>query len=368
MDHHEALGLDRSEFEAALEHFQERTHDGITYHHLPDYRSRLDRGVVLFDDAIVPGFPKIPRTLVLSTGIPNHFDEAFSVEEKLNGYNVRIARVAGRVLAFTRSGIVCPYTTGVARDTLPVDSFFEAHPKVVLCGEMVGPHNPYTAHEYPEVDSIGFLAFDVRSRPAGEPMPVRDRRTLLADWKIPQPELFGYFSPNDAAPSVRAIIDDLDEAGREGVVMKATDGTDQLKYTTASANRDDLAFAFSLPFDYGQAFMFRRLIREAFQAVEWGESDSLEDRAHALGEAILFPMVETIETIDTGETVGEDHSVRGAPERVEKLLDHLRDMGLHLEIHTDERRDGERYVEFRKKTQATNDKTRRYLDGHIVTE
>lgn len=368
MADHDVLGLSREAFEAAAEHMTERTFRGRRYRHLPDYHSQLERGTVLIDETAVRGFPKIPRTLVLETGIPRQFDGPVAVEEKLNGYNVRIADV-GDVIAFTRSGIACPYTTWFVNDALDLAPFFADHPDKMLCGEVYGPENPYTAAPYGDVNSLAVQLFDIRDRESGRPLPVEERRELAASYGFPSVPWHGRHTVDEAPSAVAEIIRTLDRRDREGVVMKSLDGRTQLKYTTAAANQGDLAFAFSLPFDYGQAFMFRRIIREAFQAVERGESaEAVRERAHELGEAILEPMIGTVREIDEGAVVGEDHVVRGDPQAIGALLGQFRDMGLELDIHRDETTADERVVEFTKVSRKTTDQTQAYLDGKIVTE
>lgn len=368
MADHETLGIDAETFEAVREDFQRRRYNGRTYRHLPDYRRHLERGTVLIDDTAVRGFPKIPRTLVLETGIPEHFGSEVVVEEKLDGYNTRVVDIDGR-LAFTRSGMICPFTTAKVDELIDLEGFFADNPDSMLCGEMVGPENPYSPSDYPEVDSIAFRAFDIRDRETGVPLPVDERRRLCAEHDIPAVPYHGRYQTEKAPEQVRSIIDELDAAGREGVVMKSPAGTQLLKYTTSSANQGDLAYAFSLPFDYGQDFMFRRIIREAFQSVEWEEPPATSaDRAQELGESILVPMIDTIREIEAGGAVGERHTVRAGADVVDELFDHLRDQGLHLEILDDRMADGDRVVTFVKKTQATNDKVQSYLDGTIVKE
>ena len=368
MDDHEVLGLSRESFDDVAEHFTERTFRGRRYRHLPDYHSQLERGTVLIDETAVRGFPKIPRTLVLETGIPQQFDGPVTVEEKLNGYNVRIADI-GDIVAFSRSGLACPYTTWFVQDTLELAPFFADHPDKMLCGEVYGPENPYTASSYEGVDSLAIRMFDIRDRESGRPLPVEERRALCESYGFPPVQWYGRHAVEEAPAAVHDVIRDLDERGREGVVMKSLDGGTQLKYTTSAANQGDLAYAFSLPFDYGQAFMFRRIIREAFQAVEREESaEALRDRAHGLGEAILEPMVETVREINEGAIVGEDHVVRGDPNAIAELLDQFRDMNLELDIHRDETSDGERVVAFTKVSRKTTDQTNAYLDGKIVKE
>ena len=87
------------------------------------------------------------------------------------------------ILAFSRSGLVCPFTTRIVDRLVDLGPLFEAYPEAIVCGEMIGPENPYTAHDYADVDSLAFRTFDWRDR----------------------------------------IVRELDAEGREGVVMKTPD-------------------------------------------------------------------------------------------------------------------------------------------------
>ena len=368
MNPHELLGLDNAAFERVADHLQTRRFEEIKYQFLPDYHRQLERGTVLTGQTAVRGFPKVPRTLMLEGGIARHFEDEIYVEEKLNGYNTRIARIDGVTYGILRSGRICPFTTWYARDRLDLEDIFDAYPEQVLCGEMIGPDNPYTPHSYPGVESLEFRAFDVRHRESGVPMAVTTRRTVLEAHAIPQVEHLATVSPTDGHEIVAKVIEDLDQTGREGIIMKSPCGTKQLKYTTSSANQGDLAFAFSLPFDYGQAFMFRRLIREGFQSVEFDDDAARRERATSLGEAILTSMTDAIEAVDAGERLAEDHAVTAPPAVVDDLLNHLREMGLRLDIVEDVSQGSERHVNFRKIVQSSNDKIDHYLDGAIVKE
>ncbi|MFN3481008.1 MAG: RNA ligase family protein, partial [Thermodesulfovibrionales bacterium] len=87
-----------------------------------DYK-KLPRGTVFYDGGCVPGYPHIMRVLHLSRGINRYLkDSKFFVEEKMDGYNVRIVRIKERIMAFTRGGFICPFTT----DRIPdlIDSRF----------------------------------------------------------------------------------------------------------------------------------------------------------------------------------------------------------------------------------------------------
>lgn len=60
----------------------------------------------------------------------------------MNGYNIRVSSVDGQIISLTGGGFICPYSTEVAREQISSE-IFEDHPDLVLCGEMVGPDNPY---------------------------------------------------------------------------------------------------------------------------------------------------------------------------------------------------------------------------------
>lgn len=371
MAYHDLLGLSRADFASLENDFTRRTYDGLEYRFLPNSRRGVQRGTVLLAGAVVAGYPSVPRTLVLSTGVPAYFDGPVAIEEKLNGYNVRLARVDGRLLAFTRSGLVCPFTTRRVERTLgsSLETLFDAHPDALICGEVIGPENPYTVHDYPEVESLAFRAFDWRDRASGTPLPVEERRERCETYGVPQTPLLGTGEPAAVVERLPAIVDDLDRADREGVVLQSLDGRRQLKYTTSAANRGNLAYAFSLPFEYGREFVFQRLMREAFQSVEWEESPAeAVERADRLGEAILLSTTRTIGRAERGGPIGERHTVRERPETVARLLEHLREQGLSLEIESDRRTGADRVVTFVKRSPATRDKVRGYLDGQVIRE
>ncbi|WP_435152384.1 RNA ligase [Haladaptatus sp. DFWS20] len=362
------LGISPDAVEDFVEHFQQWTYEGHDYRLLPKARSGIERGTVLIGETVVRGFPSIPRILVLGEGVPAFFDEPFVIEEKLNGYNVRVVRVDGTLFAFTRGGFICPFTTAKVERSIALSPFFDDNPTVMLCGEMVGPRNPYTTYDYPGISDVAFRVFDIRDRVTGRPVSVADRRRLCSEYDIPQTTLFGRYDPTETE-AVSALLNNLDARGREGVVMKSLDGRNLLKYTTPATHRDNLAYAFSLPFDTGRDFMFPRLVRDAFQAVEWNEpTAAIERRAHELGEAILLPMVETIQRVNTGEFAGEEHTIRDDADVIDATLSHLDSLGMTLDITDDRTVDGERLVTFTKRATSTTDKITHYLDGGRVVE
>jgi len=74
-----------------------------------DYK-KYPRGTIFFEGGLIPGYPRIMRVLHLKNGIKRYLKEQFYVEEKVDGYNVRIGILNGYPLAFTRGGFICPFT------------------------------------------------------------------------------------------------------------------------------------------------------------------------------------------------------------------------------------------------------------------
>src|SRR5699024_4498421 len=80
---------------ASGEHCEQRSASRRPYHAPSDARHGVERGSVVVGeaDAIVGGYPGVPRVLMLDTGVTSFFEAGKPgiVEENLNGFTVRIA-------------------------------------------------------------------------------------------------------------------------------------------------------------------------------------------------------------------------------------------------------------------------------------
>lgn len=313
---------------------------------------------------IIRGFPKIRRTLMLKGALESHFHKEVAVEEKMNGYNVRIAFLDPDILAFTRGGYVCPYTTKKALEIMDLSEFFQDNPSLVICGEMIGTDNPYVSHYYPEIGKLGFRIFDIREKLSGKPLTIKKKRLLLKKYGLPPVRLLGIYSITGASSEILKLVKKLGDEGREGVVIKDPEmKIPPLKYTSSQAHDDELVYAFKFPFDLGKSFFFSRVIREGFQSYEMQESeDEMKKRAHRLGESILYPMVETIKHVSAKEVAGEDLVMEADNQQdVEEFLRHLRELGVVAVVVKYE--DGKAVI--RRIHQSTTDKINNYLNGGL---
>lgn len=368
---HELLGLSEKDYQKMLErkYLKSFTYQGMRYYCLSKDFKHLERGTSIINSDVIRGFPKIRRALYLAPALSKHFSGKVAVEEKMNGYNVRVAKVGEKIYALTRGGFICPFSTTKAQELLQLEKFFKDNPELVLCGEIFGPENPYQPEQYP-VESVGFCVFDIRRKGTGEPLPVLKRRKLAEEYKLPQVKLFGIFSIREAKSRIPEIIKGIGKEGREGVVIKALDMKKQMKYTCSESTCADLSFAFKFLFEYGRDFIFRRIIREGFQAVEWREyGKALEERAHRLGMALLLPMVETIASVDKGVEVRENFRIRvKSMEEVYALIEYLKRMRIKVVLTDVEEKGRGKIAHFYRVHRATNDRVRAYLEGEFCRE
>lgn len=331
----------------------------------------VESGTAVFVDTfdVVRGFPKISRTLMLYPAVKKHFSSCKKVvvEEKMNGYNARVTLIGSKVLGLTRGGFVCPYTTEKVNELLPKD-FFIDNPNLVLCGEMVGPDNPYVPNYFYDIESIEFFAFDIQEKVSGKPMPVKQRRKLLDKYGIRSVRFFGEFDIYKAHVIITNIIKELGEAMHEGVVIKDPEMIiPPIKYTCSESNCADLRYAFEFYNDYGRDFFFGRVCREAFQSVEWDEDEqSLRKRCLQLGESILLPMIKTIKKKKKGERIAENVQIMVKNlKTVRDFEEYLRFMGVDAVFEEPEKIGDQYLVRIKKINHSTNDKTGSILNGAL---
>ncbi len=330
--------------------------------------SGVEAGTVVFENGdIVYGYPKIRRPLMLSAAINKHFSEFVAVEEKMNGHNIRVVSVDGDVVALTRGGFICPYSTEVVQRILP-ENTFEQNPDMVLCGEMVGPENPYVPKWVYPTDSIDFYLFDLSKKNYKSTLGVHKTHQFAKENNIHVAPLLGDFRVESAYEKIKRIVKELGKHGREGVVIKDPDNFVQpLKYTCSETNCNDLAVAFQYYNDYALDFFVSRAVREGFQSVEWKESsEDQRTRAERLGESILLPLIETIKRKQSGENIVQQVQIRVKNLQTARDFEyHMRRSGLRAIFDQPEPDDDGYIVRITKLVMSTNDKTQALLDGEM---
>ncbi len=283
---------------------------------------------------VVHGYPSIQRILLLRA-VQTHFIDKVVVEEKMDGYNVRVVSFNGRILALTRGGYICPYTTARIVDLYgeALASLFKNEGEdIVLCGEVVGEENPYVQHYYPEAPLFDYFIFDVM---VGENfMPISRRDEIVSKYGLRQVRKLGVLQKDDVN-SLMEIINKLERAGREGVVLKdPMHRVKPLKYTTTYIHINDLELGMKYPFDEGRGFLFSRILREIWKIYEEKISGKeLEERAKRIGLAILKPAIESIKRVEEGKAVYEEYTLRVPSIKVlDEFMEYMDKLGVNIAL------------------------------------
>ncbi len=285
---------------------------------------------------VVEGYPHIRRILLLGTAVPRHFIDRVVVEEKMNGHNVRVAMIEGEVYAFTRGGYICPYTTSRMRRTYgrALERLFDSlGEEALVAGEVVGLENPYTRYYYPEAPEWDYFVFDIFKRGL-EPLPVAERRGLVEEAGLRNVPQLGVFLKDDWR-EILEVTRSLEELGREGVVLKDPEyRVEPLKYTTSYTNVHDIEEGMKYPFDEGHTFIFPRLLRQIFKALEEGWSEErLRAEAERLGRALLEPALEAVEAVREGRQLAEEFYLTfTSVEELEEFTAHAASLGVPLTV------------------------------------
>ncbi|MCS7130421.1 MAG: RNA ligase [Archaeoglobaceae archaeon] len=308
------------------------------------------------------GFPKIRRILYLESGLKKHFgSKKIAVEEKMNGYNVRIGIIGENIYAITRRGLICPYTTEKAREKISKE-FFDEYPEHMLCCEAIGKASPYVP-DYYGIDDLEFFLFDVRESKTNKALSIYDKEEIAKRYGLKMVDLLLKTSAEDIE-NIKKTLEELNERGREGVVFKDLEMLlPPLKYTTSFSNCGDLSYAFKNFEEYGRDFMLARIIREAFQTFEF--KDDLDKRAHRLGKAILSSAIESIRKVSEGKEVTELLTLNFSSEEILELFKiHLKLVGINLREIERREKNGRIEVKFERVMRATTDKIRSLLEGN----
>jgi len=314
---------------------------------------------------VVRGFPKIRRALTLYPTLKEHFEKEVAVEEKMNGYNVRIARFGKNLYAMTRRGYICPYTTERCREKIELE-FFKDNPDLVLCCEAVGEESPFVPKKVYGISELEFFVFDIREMRTNNPLPIREKIRLCDEYGLKAAPLLEITDVRGAHEKIIEIVKNLGKEGREGVVIKDPNmKIDPLKYTTSEANSGDLSYAFRYFNEYGKDFMFSRIIREGFQSFEFKEDDKeFRERCFRLGFSILKSLKDSIIDVSEGREVREKMRLRFRDFEVMSLfIEHLRKTGVTFEV-VDVVKEGEYAIlHVERIMRSTTDKIKSHLGG-----
>lgn len=338
--------------------------DGIDFYRITKKIGTLGKGSIVTREGIIFDFPSIARILHLENGIRNAYTQPFYVEEKVDGYNVRVARIHGRIVVFSRGAYICPFSTDRIVDFLDVKKIFDENPNLVVCGEFAGPDNPYNIEHPPYVkEDIRFFAFDAMMMNKPHQIPIDERYKIFDTYRIPTVRRFGRFSASDIS-ALKKLIKDLDETGCEGIVMKPTHPAEKiLKYVTLGSCLRDIRVTSPLMAEMASEFFTHRIIRAAMFIHEHAHSLGPEIFTQ-LGEVLLKPVYENVGKAARSEIIDEKFSLRFREEKnIQRMIDHLYKCKVKFEVLSKHKEGNYWHVKFARKCYASYEILQKHLEG-----
>lgn len=343
-------------------------YDDLRYIRFVDDFHGVCRGTAVFDNKVIHGYPSIGRVLTLQSGLKGQFHGPFWMEEKVDGFNVRLFQYHNRILALTRGGFICPFTTDRVADLLDPD-IFQHEPGIILCGEVAGPDNPYMEGGVPYIEEdVELFIFDIRyvnqTRFAAYP----EKVSIINRYQLPTVQRFGRFDLHDL-PAIKRILLQLNEQCREGVIFKEDSSRDhRAKYTTANINVADIEAGAYTMFDLPPEYFKNRIARLVLFLDEQGVAGT-EQLQRQIGSAYVKGLLDAIGQVHREHKVVRRFRCRFRQrENAVRLLNQLQEIGGHVQITLHELKPENGYwlVEFDKMFPKSSGTLGSLLKGSLV--
>lgn len=327
------------------------------------------RGTVYLNECVIPEYPSIKRAYILKKAIEREFgSEKFITEEKVDGTNIRMVYDENKeqILAFSRGGYICPYSTEIAQNNKELQELFQDFPNLIVCGELIG-QNPYNHISIIYGEKPRIKVFDIfllRKDLQQDLLLPLQRQELLERYSIETVKVFGKDFTKENYKDIVSIIEELENQEREGIVLKALDGLEpRIKYITFSAC--SMAIADHIVKGFEQ---FAPITRERFYlaACYLSEMQNLtkEESIKILGTTIIDRMQEIVKN----EEVSESYLVTISEEGWQELN---KRMSKQITVRVDEKEKlSENFyqIKFRKIYAKSTGRLKEYLKGRTYID
>jgi putative ATP-dependent DNA ligase len=335
----------------------------IEYVRFRDAHAGIAHGTVIAGKRAIRGYPHIKRIFTLENGLRRNMQDAeLYAEEKIDGFNVRIASVDGNVFAFSRGGFLDAFVTEKARGERGIAAFLRDNPDAVLCCEMIG-NTPYTAPT--DGYDVKMFIFDI-DRGDGTHVPCGQRYALVKRYDLLSVPLLGKFRSDDY-PGLRKLALALNKGKKEGMVLKGTGGKSTVKYVTPWSDIDDIAKSSGMLFDMPIGFFYQRVLRSAFFINDFG----LDRDAYALklGKAFYEGLEAALDKAARGADVDEEFEIAIRDPKIwddiHRHMSHEVKLG---ELWRRKDKDGRIRIRFRKTYKKTTKTLASYSHGKGITD
>ena len=279
---------------------------GIKFARFKEHFRSIERGTVILGsrgNRIIIAYPHIKRIFSLQNGLSRNIkSEEVFIEEKIDGYNIRIAGINGKILAFSRGGFIDYFITEKVQELAAVKKFFASFPEAVLCAEAIG-NTPYTR---PTGDyDVRLLVFDI-DKGNGEFFSCEEKYRMLEKFGLDGVPSFGRFKVYEIN-KIRQIALNALKGKREGIVIKSSDRSEAVKFVNPYSDINDIELNAKLFFEMPTGFYAQRILRSAMFVKEFG----LDHRQYAqqLGNAFFSSLLQAFALLESGEEIFEEYEI-----------------------------------------------------------
>ncbi len=323
-----------SEFKEAIQRRKAKLESFLSWEYLrfsDDFKD-IPRGTVIFDNSIVWGYPHIGRIFRIDKGLKEQFEKPFYIEEKVDGYNVRIFRHKDEIIALTRGGYICPFTLDRVSEFIDF-SVFDEYPDLVICAEVAGPGNPYIEESPPFIEEdIRFFVFDFMRKNEREFIPYEKKMEIIEKYNLPYVENYGKYTVEDVE-RIRELLYRMNEEGREGVVFKEdSERSKRVKYVTSNANLNDIRVTAKNMLQLPPEYFTNRLMRIVLFMEEEG-IEKTKDLYENLGRAFIDGLFDAIDQYKREHHVSRKFTCKfRKKENALALIEQLSSASRHIQI------------------------------------
>ncbi|MBD3210335.1 RNA ligase [Candidatus Micrarchaeota archaeon] len=339
----------------------EKLKEDLEYVRFKNSHKGIERGTALVRDQVVWGYPHIKRIFTLEKGLSRNIPPCVMyAEEKIDGFNVRIANIKGKTYGFSRGGFLDSFVTEKSRELVPGE-FFKEYPGNVLCGEMIG-NTPYTS---PADDfDVKLYIFDI-DEGDGSYIGCDERYRILKEYGMESPPVLGKYNSDDY-DELRRLARSINKGKKEGMVLKSIDRRHIVKYVTPSSDIEDISEASGQFFDISKGFFHQRILRSAFFVDDFGLDR--DKYALQLGKAFHKGLTNSIRKAKKGGEIAEEFEIlvkdTGIWDDIEKHMS--KDIG--LQVLWKRREKNRTRIRFQKVYRKTSRKLVSYAGGKAVTD
>lgn len=324
----------------------------------------IPRGTVLAGRRVIPGFQRIRRIFTLEKGLEkNMISEYFWAEEKIDGFNVRVASIDGKLFAFSRGGFIDPFATEKVR-SMGFMPFFNSYPSHVICGEMIG-NTPYTKPT--RKFDVKLFVFDIMDG-TGEYLAQEMKYSLIKQFRLPGVPVFGKFSRLQKADmkKLKQAFLSVNKSGKEGIVMKSEDRKEIMKYVVPNADIEDLFHTCNMLFDLPLGFISQRLLRSSLFIRDFGMNR--KKYSLALGKAFYDAIERAMDSVERDGHICEEFEILIKDPKVWELITRHMSREVRVEIISRKTMNAGTRIRFRKIYKESSHVFRHAMSGGAVED